>query len=554
MPNFVNYKYGTQTAYDSLGSKDANALYFLTDSRRIYKGNSLLASDNVIATDTMPAVSDAFPNVIYIHYETNTVSIKALNKDKTGFVVLSTYSSESTDTSATTFMNKTISADSNTITDLTITNFKDTAIAQTIGALDDTSYDAAVARTKFVTENAVRTFVSDNVSTLNTTIDGLFKDVSYDATTGTFTFTKEDGTTKELVTPVENFLSNASYDNNTHTLTLTLESGTTIDVDMASLVPAAISTNDVSLSEDIAIIGVSAVGANKKGLTKDMTITEILKSIFQKTINPTKIMPTSSLSANNGLSNGKKVEVGTDFASIQLTGNFTSGSYQYKDGGTVYGTTSANNEITSYKVTKKAPGAEETTLVDGAAIEVATDENVHITDGQLVYKATFGYSDGIEPKNNVGGTQSPDDGAVITKIAAGSINSSITINGIRRMFYGVYDATVEAPTVNSAFIRALGNSTTEDPNVNTEYKLSYAVGDATKFKRLYVALPAGYRLSQFQLRGALNTSILENCTSSAVQVSGKTADADMQAYTVYVYEGLAYGGNPADYYFKVAKV
>lgn len=43
----VKFQYGTQADYDSLENFDSNCIYFITDTQRIYKGNTLYASADI---------------------------------------------------------------------------------------------------------------------------------------------------------------------------------------------------------------------------------------------------------------------------------------------------------------------------------------------------------------------------------------------------------------------------------------------------------------------------------------------------------------------------
>lgn len=43
----VLFKYGTQAEYEALETKNPDALYFITDSNRIYKGSDKVASADV---------------------------------------------------------------------------------------------------------------------------------------------------------------------------------------------------------------------------------------------------------------------------------------------------------------------------------------------------------------------------------------------------------------------------------------------------------------------------------------------------------------------------
>lgn len=64
----IKFKYGTQAEYDAISAEDivAEALYFIEDTQRIYRGTSIIASNNVITTSEVPAFEDAVDGVIYV--------------------------------------------------------------------------------------------------------------------------------------------------------------------------------------------------------------------------------------------------------------------------------------------------------------------------------------------------------------------------------------------------------------------------------------------------------------------------------------------------------
>ena len=70
----VQYYYGSLEAYKNLvdlSSVDENAIYVITDAQRMYKGSTLIGSNNVRTVDTLPEAAAAFSNVIYVvHSET----------------------------------------------------------------------------------------------------------------------------------------------------------------------------------------------------------------------------------------------------------------------------------------------------------------------------------------------------------------------------------------------------------------------------------------------------------------------------------------------------
>lgn len=75
----------TQTQYDSLGSKDANTLYFTSDTGKVFKGTADMTK-SVIVTDSVPAVADAILDKLYI----DSASFEAkITVDGSNWIILS---------------------------------------------------------------------------------------------------------------------------------------------------------------------------------------------------------------------------------------------------------------------------------------------------------------------------------------------------------------------------------------------------------------------------------------------------------------------------------
>ena len=69
MANNIIFYYGQQTQFDAVVSKDTNALYFIEDSQRIYKGQVLIAdasSNKIEFVGTLPSAADAVEGKIYV--------------------------------------------------------------------------------------------------------------------------------------------------------------------------------------------------------------------------------------------------------------------------------------------------------------------------------------------------------------------------------------------------------------------------------------------------------------------------------------------------------
>lgn len=78
----VQYKYGTQAQFDGLALKDEDALYFLTDSQRIYKGEKKISSSDVVFSTTVPDVKNTFDGILYVVLKGSKYSMFIKNGDE----------------------------------------------------------------------------------------------------------------------------------------------------------------------------------------------------------------------------------------------------------------------------------------------------------------------------------------------------------------------------------------------------------------------------------------------------------------------------------------
>lgn len=78
--------------------------------------------------------------------------------------------------------------------------------------------------------------LKEEIETTLATMDGVFKDVSYNATNGVLTFTKKDNSTVKIDLPLEMLIKSGHYDSSTENLVLVLANNDTIKIPVAELV------------------------------------------------------------------------------------------------------------------------------------------------------------------------------------------------------------------------------------------------------------------------------------------------------------------------------
>jgi hypothetical protein len=95
------------------------------------------------------------------------------------------------------------------------------------------------------------------------------KDIAFDTTTQTFTFTYEDNSTKTVDLVLESVLQSVTYDKTTHKMTLTVVGGSTTEIDLTDLVDAytVANTDTISLTlaagQITAAVNISATAGNQ---------------------------------------------------------------------------------------------------------------------------------------------------------------------------------------------------------------------------------------------------------------------------------------------------
>lgn len=61
----IPFKYGTQEEYERQ-VKDNSALYFISDTKRIYRGEELIAGVQALVVNELPSYTAAVPGILYV--------------------------------------------------------------------------------------------------------------------------------------------------------------------------------------------------------------------------------------------------------------------------------------------------------------------------------------------------------------------------------------------------------------------------------------------------------------------------------------------------------
>lgn len=467
----VKFVYGLSTAYKALQAKDAQSLYFLTDTKQIYKGDVLVADSNVRFVTDLPSTTNTEPGYLYIYSDASGKASVYANINGTVVQVGGGEAAEIKDGI------------------ITISKFAEGTIASNL----DNPDDATLPTTK-----AVSDAITSVKETLEQSIAGLdvaFVDVSAAAHSdaGTvLTFTTKGGDTKE-VTVADLFLKSASYDASTHKLALTVQGAADpVEVDLSDLVGASLSDVIVGSDEEFTVeLGAGAtLGGFKTGdkIAKDTSLETIVKKMLMKQVAPTYSQPSVSI-ANNGGTSAGNYEIGTS-VTPKLTSTFTKNdagalaSIQFKKGGTNVGTAGTTSPATY-------------------------TEDAFVLSTAVTYTATATYAEGAIKNDNLG------EPYPTGHIAAGSKNSgNYTFTPYRQGHFMGSVVSTETPT--SATIRGLGTKKNGSYSAGT-VRFTVAKG-ATQ---VIIACPATSRgMTKVINESALNADVTSTFTKTTVAVEG----------------------------------
>ena len=234
------------------------------------------------------------------------------------------------------------------------------------------------------------------------------------------------------------------------------------------------------------------------------TLDEIIAMATQKAIPATYTKPTIAI-ANNGGQAAGNVEAGTSITP-KLKATFT------------------QNDAGTLSAIKILQGSNEVATGTTSPLTYTGDAIV-IGDESITYKATATYGDAPVKNDNLG-NESTDNW-----FAGGTITSSAyTITGKRNLFYGTGVGAV--PTVNSAFVRGLGN-TKLAPAANTSFTINVDVGQ----QYIAFAYPADLRdVNKVTYVEANDGGMASSFTKTTIDVAdARGGENGLKSYKVYTY-------------------
>lgn len=252
----VNFGYGTKSNYDKLATKDANTLYFITDTRQIFKGTDEYTKSCKMVS-SLPA-SGQIQGLLYIRMTDYTFHIW----NGTEYVKL----------------NRPV------VTEIPSANPTDDDLPTTKAVADYVNAKIAASEGKegvFVTDvtyaPATGTLsVSKNGTPIDTVMDGLVHTPTYDAETRTIKMPVFGGDELVINLGKDLVVTSGKYNTKTKEIELTITTGEVVKIPVGALVDiyvgVATSTAEVSVSDDNKIsvnVRVSTKGNNSITVEED---------------------------------------------------------------------------------------------------------------------------------------------------------------------------------------------------------------------------------------------------------------------------------------------
>lgn len=266
--------------------------------------------------------------------------------------------------------------------------------------------------------------------------------------------------------------------------------------------------DNVYFDEDITYtVGIGTLAqpsGSAKFAAKGKNVEQVFASLMAQEANPRKTAPAVSFSVEGGFGT---FEIGTK-KNLTYTAALSAGSYTY---GPATGITAQ-----SWSVSCTGVAGTKTTAT-------GTFENVVAESNSKRIVATAQYGDGTIPVTNLG---NPYEAGQI-KAGSATANSK-ELKGVRYMFWG---PMTEDTALNSASIRALSHKEAAANKTLTTF------GAGAGAKKIVVAVPAGYKVTEVLMPSAMNADATASFVKQNTQVQVEGAEGyAAAAYDVWVYK------------------
>ena len=489
----VLFSRGLSTVYTGLAEKQADTIYFLTDTQQIYLGEQLIADTtklNVQFVDAVPEFGTAKEDVLYV--VTGADGGIYIKGDST--------------------MDQVSGGEATSVADGTITfDSLNSELVATELTGDSTDRQLPTAKAVY---DAIQAVAAD-VDALGDPVTGASAERNEGNNGTVITLTRASGTNPITVNVSDLFLTSAEYDSASHKLKLYVQGvSDPVEVDLSTLIGNSLS--DVTVGDDetftVELGEGGTLGGYKTGdpISADTSIETIIKKLLMKQVPPTYTQPSISITNNGGSASGS-YEIGTE-VTPNVRATFTQHdagaltNIQFKKGGSNVGEAQTSSPAT---YTEAAFTLETTTS----------------------FSATATYARGAVKDDNLG--QPYEEG----RIEAGSKTSSnFTFTPYRQgYFYGVLETSSTDAPLDSTIIRS---GTAKNGAYSAGNLPLISASSVTSPKRIFVACPAtNAGVTKVVMPSAMNADATNDFVkqTSPINVEGANGYTAI-SYNVWVYE------------------
>ena len=248
-----------------------------------------------------------------------------------------------------------------------------------------------------------------------------------------------------------------------------------------------------NITSSVEIGALSAGDVIESGLDLDA----VMKRLLLKTFNPTFVNPSYVLSSNPS----GQVESGS-ILNITLTGSLNRGRIN----GKIVSGAWDSGALQDFRA--GAPTKYIFDGVDNGLVNTKTLNSTQVVDGANSWNSTVQFLQGVQPKNSINENfDSPHP--------AGSLGSSVTLQGRRKLFFGS-DTTNNIAYTSSGEVRALSNDLL-NPSNGTTFTISVPVGA----KMVTFAYPNSLRdVTSIRYVEGLNAEVKDIFTKTLLNVEG----------------------------------
>lgn len=213
-------------------------------------------------------------------------------------------------------------------------------------------------------------------STANTMV----KDVTYNESTGIFTITYLNGSTKTLDTKLEKIATNFKYDYSTQTLILTLIDGTTQSIDMSALLTQYEFTDSATLDFSVDSSGKITATIKNGSITEDKLQPNFLADIKVETAKSKTYMDNASASAENANASAVQSQSYAIGGTGTRDNEDADNAKYYKEQAQAVG-----NAVPTYLSQIAAAGESQLSRIQDALNEATVNFQVDLSTGHLMY-------------------------------------------------------------------------------------------------------------------------------------------------------------------------